>query len=62
MAGNPVQPVDMVRCRPRGSIDFEKLEASRLKLGIEGDGKRWPSEFDDPAFSRRVLDLEPEDG
>lgn len=41
-------------------IDFDKLEASRRRLGIEGDGERWPKEYDDPAFSRRVLGLDGE--
>ena len=57
-----VPAVELVRCRPRGAIDFEKLEKTRRELGIEGDGERWPEEFDDPAFSRRVLGLELEDG
>ena len=57
-----VPAVELLRCRPRGGIDFKKLEESRRKLGIEGDGERWPEDFDDPAFSRRVLGLEPEDG
>ena len=57
-----IPAVEMVRCQPRGAIDFEKLEETRRTLGIEGDGERWPSEFDDAAFSRRVLGLEPEDG
>jgi prevent-host-death family protein len=57
-----VPAVELVRCRPRGAIDFEKLEETRRKLGIEGDGERWPEEFNDPALSRRVLGLEPEDG
>ena len=57
-----VPAVELVRCRPREGIDFKKLEETRRKLGIEGDGERWPEEFDDPAFSRRVLGLEPEDG
>ena len=57
-----VPAVELVRCRPRGGIDFKKLEETRRKLGIEGDGERWPEDFDDPAFSRRVLGLEPEDG
>ena len=41
-------------------IDFQKLEASRRRLGIEGDGERWPGEYDDPAFSRSVLGLDQE--
>lgn len=51
--------VELVRCREkRGGIDFDKLEADRRRLGIKGDGERWPTEFDDPAFSRRVLGLD----
>ena len=57
-----VPAAELVRCRPRGGIDFKNLEETRRKLGIEGDAERWPEEFDDPAFSRRVLGLEPEDG
>ena len=56
-----VPAVELVRCRRRGAIDFEKLQETLRELGIEGDGERWPEEFDDPAFSRRVLGLEPED-
>ena len=50
--------VELVRFRKRGGIDFDKLEAARQRLGLEEDGERWPDEFNDPAFSRRVLDLE----
>ena len=57
-----VPAVELVRCRPRGGIDFAKLEETRRRLGIEGGGERWPDEFNDPAFSWRVLGLEPEDG
>ena len=52
--------VELVRCRQRGGIDFEKLEAMRKRLGIEGDGDGWEDEFNDPAFSRRVLGLDDE--
>ena len=48
----------MARNNERGGIDFEKLEAARRQLGIEGDGEGWPEEFDDPAFSRKVLELD----
>lgn len=51
---------ELVRCDRRGGIDFDKLEAARKRLGIEGDGEGWPAEFDDPAFSRRVLGLDDE--
>ena len=57
-----VPAVELVRCHPRRGFDFEKLQETLRELGIEGDGERWPEEFDDPAFSRRVLGLEPEDG
>lgn len=54
--------VELVRCRKRkGAIDWDRLDADRKRLGIEGDGERWPEEFDDPAFSRQVLGLEDDD-
>ena len=46
--------------RRRGGIDFDKLEATRRRLGLPDDMEEWPTEFDDPAFSRRVLGLESE--
>ena len=49
---------ELVRCDRRGGIDFDKLEAARRRLGIEGDGEGWPAEFNDPAFSRKVLGLD----
>ncbi len=51
---------ELVRCDRRGGIDFDKLEAARQRLGIEGDGEGWPEEFNDPAFSREVLGLDEE--
>ena len=54
--GHPA--AELVRCERRGGIDFEKLEATRRRLGIVGDGEGWPEEFNDPAFSRRVLGLD----
>lgn len=56
-----VPAVELVRCPPQGGFDWEKLEETLRELGIEGDGERWPEEFDDPAVSRRVLGLDPED-
>lgn len=50
--------VELVRFRRTGGIDFEKLNAARRRLGIEKAAEEWPAEFDDPAFSRRVLGLE----
>lgn len=50
--------VEIVRCRGRGGIDFDKLEAARKLAGLAGDGERWPQEFNDPALSRRLLGLD----
>ena len=51
---------EIVRCDRRGGIDFDKLEAARRRLGIEGDGEGWPEEFNDPVLSCRVLGLNDE--
>ena len=53
---------ELVACEARGGIDFDKLDRIRRRLGIVGDGERWPEEWNDPAFSRQVLGLEDEDG
>ena len=50
----------LVRCDRRGGIDFDKPETARRRLEIEGDGEGRPEEFDDPAFSRKVLGLDDE--
>ena len=59
-----VPAVELVRCRPRGAIDFEKLEETRRKLGIEDapeeEVAEWKAAFQDPAFSRQVLGLDDE--
>ena len=49
---------ELVRCDWRGGLDFDKLEAQRKCLGIDGDGDGWPESFNDPDFSRRVLGIE----
>lgn len=51
---------ELVRCDRRGGIDFDRLQAARQRLGIEGDGQGWPEDFNDPAFSRRVLGIDDE--
>ena len=38
--------------QPRGSVDFDKLETNRRRLGVKGDEERLPKGFDDPTFSR----------
>lgn len=37
---------------------FSALEHDRRQLGLEEEREGWPAEFDDPAFSRRVLGLD----
>lgn len=50
--------VEIVRFRRTGGIDFDKLNATCLRLEIDGGQEEWPAEFDNAAFSRRVLGLE----
>ena len=55
--------VELVRCRKRrGGIDFDKLEADCRRLGIEEaspeEAAAWKADFEDPAFSRKVLGLD----
>ena len=59
--GEPV--VELVRCsKRRGGIDFDKLEADCRRLGIEEaspeEAAAWKADFEDPAFSRKVLGLD----
>ena len=39
-------------------MDFEKAAEIRRELGLDGIDLRLPPDFDDPAFSRRVLGVE----
>ena len=50
--------VELVRYRKSGGIDFDKLDSTSERLGIERDEKGWPADFDDPVLSRRVLGLD----
>ena len=57
--------VELVRCRKRrDGIDFDKLEADCRRLGIEEASPEevaaWKADFEDPAFSRKVLGLDDE--
>ena len=55
---------ELVAChqRKRGGIDFERLEATCKRLGIEQDppevAKEMIAAFHDPALSREVLGLD----
>lgn len=50
--------VELVPARTTGGMDFEKAARIRRELGIDGLKVVLPPDFDDPAFSRRVLGLE----
>ena len=57
--------VELVACPKRkrgGGIDFERLEATCKRLGIEQDppevAEKMIAAFQDPAFSREVLGLD----
>ncbi|MFL6861411.1 MAG: type II toxin-antitoxin system Phd/YefM family antitoxin [Allosphingosinicella sp.] len=50
--------VELVPARPKGGHDFAKAAAVRESLGLSGVTVALPDDFDDPAFSRRVLGLE----
>ncbi len=50
--------VEIVQVQLASGMDFEKAAAVRRALGLDGLTIDLPSDFDDPAFSRRVLGLE----
>ena len=59
--------VQLVRCerKRRGGFDWDRLNANRRLLGIRDtspeEAAAWRADFEDAAFSRRVLGLD-EDG
>ena len=55
--GKPVARIVPIDAEPVG-VDWAKVARIRKDLGIEPFGNAWPAEFDDPAFSRKVLGLE----
>lgn len=50
--------VELVPARAKGGVDWEKAKRIRRELGLDKLKVEWPEEFDDPAFSRKVLGLE----
>ena len=50
--------VELVAVKRNGPVDWEELAKARRKAGLEGVRIDLPPEFDEPAFSRRVLGLE----
>jgi prevent-host-death family protein len=51
--------VELVPARPTGGVDFARLAEIREELGLTGVTVTLPDDFDDPAYSRRVLGLDP---
>jgi antitoxin (DNA-binding transcriptional repressor) of toxin-antitoxin stability system len=50
--------VELVSAQKATGMDFEKAAIVRRELGLDGLKVNLPPNFDDPAFSRRVLGLE----
>ena len=50
--------VELVSAPQMSGMDFEKAAMVRRDLGLDGLAVSLPANFDDPAFSRRVLGLE----
>jgi hypothetical protein len=51
--------VEMVAAQPTTDMDFDRAADVRRELGLNGLTVTRPTDFDDPAFSRPVLGLEP---
>ena len=49
--------VELVPAQPTSGMDFEKAEAVRRELGLDGLKVTMTRDFDDPAFSHEVLGL-----
>ncbi len=49
--------IELIPAQTASGMDFEKATIVRRELGLDGLTVRLPPEFDDPAFSRRVLGL-----
>lgn len=58
--GRAVAEMKSLVQRRKGGVNWEAGEALRKQRGLDKfEGQNlWPPEFDDPAFSRRVLGLE----
>ena len=49
--------IECVPAREASGMDFDKAATVRRELGLDGLSVKLPSDFDDPAFSHRVLGL-----
>ncbi len=50
--------VELVPAKRAGNIDWEHAERVFAESGLNPEDYPWPEEFDDPAFSRRVMGIE----
>lgn len=51
--------IEWIPAQPkRKGFDWEKAARVAKELGLDDPAYDWPAEFDDPAFSRKVLGLE----
>ena len=50
--------VEIVAASKGGNVDWEKLDRVIAEMGLDQNDYAWPPEFDDPAFSRRVMGIE----
>jgi len=51
--------VELVAAQPTTGMNFDRAAEVRRELGLDGLTVTLPADFDDPAFSRQVLGLEP---
>ena len=49
---------EIIPAQKTGGVDFKKLAEAKKRLGLNLARGGWPAEFDDPAFSRKVLGLD----
>lgn len=51
--------IELVPAQPVATEGFfERLERVQKEAGLDGLTIEWPEDFDDPAFSRKVLGLD----
>jgi prevent-host-death family protein len=50
--------VELVPALRASGMDFEKAATVRRQLGLDGLKVTLPADFDDPAFSRKVIGLD----
>ena len=49
--------IELVPAQTQGGMDFDKADQIQKALGLDGVTVTLPPDFDDPAFSRKMLGL-----